>query len=244
MSSPEAPGLPDNSPPEAERRLTRRKTLWANKLMRASLEFNNQVQDEVYLYLVDVSDGGMRVNLDRQLDESMDTRLRFKLGTRNFSALVRAVWQKCLPGGTWVVGLAFRDTESANVEAARQLTDFFSPQGRRQRFKLSETLPVTVQCAQQEEWHNMVCVDLSLTGLKMRGEQVFDDNEIVRARITLRKGSEAELRAQVMWQKKLGEERVEVGLRFLDPSTQAVSALQAYMDACVGVISNALTGLI
>ena len=222
-------------PPDDDRRTYKRKTLWANKLMRATLEGSDGQVEDVYLYLVDVSDGGMRINLDRSLEQGSEITLRFKLGTRSFSAHLRPVWQRCLPGDTWVVGLAFRDDERTNVESARQLTDYFSPQGRRQRFKLTETLVVSMQRDDAEVWYSLTTLDLSLTGLKARWDGELADNEIVQVKIFLRNYKNVVLRAQAMWQKKVGDERWEVGLRFLDPGESELQSLQDYIDESVGL---------
>ena len=227
--------LDDEDAAWADRRAYQRKTLWANKLMRATLEDSTGHPEEVYLYLVDVSDGGMRIHLDRSLPEGIETTLRFKLGVRNFAARVAPMWQRCLPGDTWVIGLAFRDEERVNVEAARQLTDYFSPQGRRQRFKLSDALVVSLRREPSETWHNLNTLDLSLTGLKARWDGELEDNEIVYLKLFLRAYRQVEVRAQLMWQKRVGDERFEVGMRFLELTPEASAALQGYIDESVGL---------
>lgn len=220
--------------PAVDRRQHARKGAAVNRLLRATVEWEDGKPEECYLYLVDISERGMRVNVDRCFPEDHPVRLRFSLVDLQFEAQVHPIWQKFLTGGTWTVGLEVRDENVAATDVMRSIMEVFSAGGRRIRFRLRQVLTVTMQRASDERWYSVTTLDISPGGLKVRWDEPLEEGEIVHVKIFPEDLPDVEAHAQVMWQRDIGPERFEFGLKFTDITEAGATSIQRYIDRSVG----------
>lgn len=222
-----------------ERRQHKRQVSMAHKLVRASLApGGSDDAEEVYLYLVDISEGGMRVNLDRTFPEGNASRLEFALGGQNFQVTVMPQWQRCLAdglasSGTWAAGLEFINPDRKSVDF---LFQYFSTQGRRQRFRLRELLTVTMRREGDEApWYSLTTLDLSTEGLRARFDESLELGEMVDVKLFPPDLPDVEGRARVMWTNEvLPGARWEFGVQFTELTAAGHDSLLRYIDRCVG----------
>ena len=118
---------------QPERRSHERRKSRVNKLVHASLKVES-VEFKTFLYLVDISLGGFRANLDRALAKG--SKVEVSLPLRPFlneevelQALCRVAWNRELLGGTFVHGFEFQELQSEMMELVERLFLAFSPEG-------------------------------------------------------------------------------------------------------------------
>lgn len=216
-----------------EQRLHERRGLRVHRLIRATLERDGEAREH-YLYLVDISEGGIRLNADNEFEVDRPFRLSFTLQYLEFDVMVRPVWQKRLAGGTWTCGLAYHDATPEQMEQVRQLVDSFTEKGRRERFRLKALVSVALR-ADGENWFNILLVDISPKGLRGLWDDALDAETPLEVRIIPPDLTEIEARANVVWQQQVGPRRHEFGLQFVEISDEGAGQIQRFIDRSVGV---------
>ena len=227
---------PSESGANDERRVHRRHGLQINKVIRARA-CTSSWEGYLYLYLVDLSEGGMRVNLDRPFPPDESTDLAFDLeGIGAVHTKVNLAWQKCLAGGTWVAGLEFNHLDEEQAANVHKLLEAYSPEGRRLRFRLRRLIPVAIRREGADTWCNVTAMDLSPDGMRVRCYEPADQDEQVDVNLGLDDhDSEFKTRAAVKWVQEVGGERYEMGLSFHQIHEAEAALLSRFIDACVGL---------
>lgn len=218
-----------------EHRVHERRGLRVHRLIRASVERNAETS-ELYLYLVDISEGGIRINADNPFDLDQAFRLTFTLQYLEFDVTVRPVWQKSLAGGTWTCGLAYHEPTPEQLDQVRQMVESFTAKGRRERFRLKALVSVALR-ADDENWFNILLVDISPKGLRGMWDEPLDAEKLLDVRVIPPDLTEVEARARVVWQKEIGPGRHEFGLQFVEIEDQAAADIQSFIDRSVGLSS-------
>ncbi len=130
--------------PEDERRQSGRKGVKLSRLISSKI-IDGESTRECYLHLVDISDGGFRINSDDPFPEEREFILEITLApfgnelatkTPRKAFPVQTVWTKSLVGGMVVSGLAFRNLDQEGQEIVSAIMEGASPQGRRMHFRL------------------------------------------------------------------------------------------------------------
>ena len=158
---------------QPERRSHERRKSRVNKLVHASLKVES-VEFKTFLYLVDISLGGFRANLDRALAKG--SKVEVSLPLRPFlneevelQALCRVAWNRELLGGTFVHGFEFQELQSEMMELVERLFLAFSPEGKRRRFRLSGLLNIAY--FQDGAWKSWMARDISPQGLGLQMQE-------------------------------------------------------------------------
>jgi hypothetical protein len=245
-ATPEATEASDDSEPELtpeeERRQTGRKGVKLNRLI-ASKVLDGNSQRECYLHLVDISEGGLRVNSDDPFPDDRDFSLEIglaafgtELATRRprITFPVRLVWSRSLVGGMVVSGLAFKELDQESHAIVAAIMAGASPQGRRAHFRLNRVLGVELGSAGDERWLYPLTLDLSVEGMRICLSETLE----IGAKFPLRIFLEFELptvqtQAEVMWQEVMPSGRVQIGLRFEGMSERDAMAIKTYIDQCL-----------
>lgn len=229
-----------------ERRNSTRRPSPVNRLIRAEVA-GPEGSEALYLYLVDLSEGGIRVNAERRL--SSETPVGLSFGLEGFSAApsphlavtVQRAWDRTLAAGTWVSGLKFGDLSEQATATVQGLLQGFTQAGKRQRFRLREPISVSVQSQPEGPWVVVVPMDLSLAGVRVRAylkEPVANDDVVgIMLRLPDQRGHV--LRAMVRAARPLASDRQEVDLIFVDPPGEVTEAVQAYIDKVCGISPSA-----
>lgn len=227
---------------EDERRQTGRKGVKLNRLI-ASKILDGDSTRECYLHLVDISDGGLRVNSDDPFPEgrtfsievglaAFGNELATKQPRQNFP--VRLIWSKSLVGGMVVSGLAFEELDEKGQEVVAAIMEGASPQGRRMHFRLNRVLGVELGGEAGERWLYPLTLDLSVEGMRI----CLNESLEVGTRFPLKIFLEFDLPtvqtdADVMWQEVMPSGRVQVGLKFENMNDRDATAIKTYIDQCL-----------
>jgi hypothetical protein len=214
---------------EEERRRSEREAVLVNKLLRVSTQVPPAEPVELYMYLVNVSEGGFRVHMDVPFPEDQAFQLRFSLVNKNVEATVVPTWQKCLDGGTWTAGLELQDPTPETLEQVRALMSALSVQGRRERFRLRQLLAVTIRRAEEEDWCSVATMDVSTHGLRARSDESLGEGVDVEVKV-FPNFIEVSARGRVVWEKEVGPSRYEFGVEFTEIDEEGIKILQRYID--------------
>lgn len=218
-----------------ERRTTRRVGCDLNHSVAARVEVDGQQAVPIALYLLDLSEGGMRINLDRQLPVDQQFTLLVPLESLGSEGELRltceVAWQKGLLGEAWVAGLRFTELAEPDGDRLRTTIEQFEGPNRRLRFRLRSVVPVSVRF--EDDWFYMTATELSPEGLRIRTTPVPWLNLGCELSLWLHLGSEwpiEPLDAEVLWREEVWRDRIEVGFRFLDLTEEDALLIKSYIE--------------
>lgn len=227
---------------KSERRVAQRKGVRLNKLIMAQLLHAGE-STGLYLHLVDISSGGIRVNGDVEFPQSEQFTL--KLQTESFGGEVssefpelevkaRVVWSKRLLGGMFVSGLQFLDMTPEAKACVTRILEICSPEGKRLRFRLNRVLGVGIGLEEQTRWLYPLALDLSVEGMRVRLDESLEIGSTFPLQIFLEFDlPTVHMNAEVVWRDEVGTGRYQVGLRFHDLNEDSAKAIQDYIDRCL-----------
>ncbi len=233
----------DEGPPaEGERRTGPRKGVRLNKLISTKIE-TEEKSGHAYVHLVDISEGGVRVNSDNPFPKEGEIRLTFSLDAfgadlasefRVQTFRVEVVWQKELVGGMYVTGMKFVEPTDDNKTVVSKILERSSPEGRRLRFRLNRVLGVEIGKEEGSQWIYPLAEDLSVEGMRVRIDEELEVGEEFPIRLFLEfELPTVETRAKVMWREELGSGRHQVGMRFTEIDEANAKIIQDYIDKCL-----------
>lgn len=227
---------------KSERRVAQRKGVRLNKLIMAQLLHAGE-STGLYLHLVDISAGGIRVNGDVEFPQSEQFTLQ--LQTESFGGEVssefpelevkaRVVWSKRLLGGMFVSGLQFLDMTPEAQACVNKILEICSPEGKRLRFRLNRVLGVGIGLEEQTRWLYPLALDLSVEGMRVRLDESLEIGSTFPLQIFLEFDlPTVHMNAEVVWRDEVGTGRYQVGLRFHDLNEDSAKAIQDYIDRCL-----------
>ncbi|MHB2020899.1 MAG: PilZ domain-containing protein, partial [Candidatus Xenobia bacterium] len=215
-----------------ERRSQRRQSLRLNKIFVAEVKVDGRLA-RCYLYILDISEGGMKITTHFAFPPRAPVPARFLLDDSPLEVTVEQVWQKSIEG-TQMMGLRFVDVSDAARAAIHRFMDRFSPQEKRRSFRLDRVLNV--------ELNGVVysTLDISTGGLRISGDAPLSESGPGRARLFLEHDRPPlELNVRVAWQKTTSFDRTFIGLEFVDPEPAAIERIDDFIDrALAGTLSD------
>lgn len=229
--------------PESERRQSGRKGVKLSRLISSKI-IDGESERECYLHLVDISDGGLRINSDDPFPEDrafsleivlapFGNELSTKIPKKSFP--VKTVWSKSLVGGMVVSGLAFQELDQEGKEIVAAIMEGASPQGRRMHFRLNRVLGVELGRSEEEQqWLYPLTLDLSVEGMRICLSEPLEVGATFPIKIFLEfELPTVQANAEVMWQETMPSGRVQVGLKFDEMSERDAMAIKTYIDQCL-----------
>jgi c-di-GMP-binding flagellar brake protein YcgR len=226
----------------ADRRTATRKGIRLNKLISTELVNEGEVKP-MYLHLVDISDGGLRVNGDVEFPTG--TTFSLRMATDAFGAEVASefpqielqceiAWQKRLLGGMFVSGIKFVELNDTARDAVKTILKICSPDGRRLRFRLNRVLGVGIGLDQETRWLYPLALDLSVEGMRVRLDEPLQTGEKFPLQIFLEFDlPTVHMQAEVVWREEIGNSRYQIGLRFSELDEDSARTIQDYIDRCL-----------
>jgi c-di-GMP-binding flagellar brake protein YcgR len=235
-------GYQSRFPSISERRTAARKGIRLNKLISTELDSNGETRS-LYLHLVDISDGGLRVNGD--VEFPLEGPFDLKVATEAFGPEVSSLyseirlkcvvaWQKRLLGGMFVSGLRFTDLSDEARDAIRSILKICSPDGRRLRFRLNRVLGVGIGLDDETRWLYPLALDLSVEGMRVRIDEQLQTGQKFPLQIFLEFDlPTVQMQAEVVWREEIGPSRYQIGLRFSELNEDNAKTIQDYIDRCL-----------
>ncbi|MGE0495128.1 MAG: PilZ domain-containing protein [Vulcanimicrobiota bacterium] len=205
----------------SERRRQARKISTVNKLTQIEIADEGGHPEVFYAYLVDISLGGLRVNLDQHFETGRT--LEFELNLAGFGPAlparlalrVRVVWTERLPGGTWVHGCQILyPSEEVTATLERMMTNFGGG-GKRRFFRLG--LPLAFATEIEGQSRMLFARDLSVQGMGFRCKQRLQPGQRLPVTLQLpdrRSTTVVETHMVVAWSHPAPDDTLDVGCYF------------------------------
>jgi hypothetical protein len=202
------------------------------------------VEDEAYgsrsshLYVVDISENGIRVNLDRELEPESKIKIALPLQAfgfgleGDFQADCRVVWARPLAGGTCVLGMEYENLQTEHRESLNTILEHWA---EKQDLEL-ETLPVSVDAKyrlnEEESWSRTVGVRaISRDGFRFAAGQDIEPSTEILIRILLESGT-VENKARVKWCESVANNAYDIGCEFQSLSSGDESYIDLHLRRC------------
>ncbi len=217
-----------------ERRKYKRKSLKLNKIFAAKA---GQGLDMVplYIYIMDMSLGGMRITTDFNLplDDPFHLEVRLDVPTPlETKAEVR--WKKKLLGGTYMMGIKFLELSDKALQVIRDFMDRHSPDGKRKAFRLDRVLAVQMNVEGEREKFYTLTMDLSPQGMRITNPFPLPENKNMEIKLMLDfEDRPVNIKAQVRWQKKTSYDRYMIGMEFIEISDEDARRINRYIDRAI-----------
>ncbi len=211
------------------RRLVRRK-IKVKKIFAAKVGALEQDQN-CFLHIHDLSEGGMRVHTDFEFppDEMVPITLYLD---EPINLKVRKVWGKELIGGMYVIGLEFDNPSEEDKDIINKFIDKYSPENRRRNFRLERILVVEMLLGTISQKFGVFTLDLSPTGMRIVHDFPLPEEVVVDFKILLEYDRPPiEVGAKVKWQKESALGQFQIGLEFVELKGDAKERLEQFIDA-------------
>jgi c-di-GMP-binding flagellar brake protein YcgR len=224
--------------PFTERREDERRKSRVNKLVHADLHLGPE-ESRVFLFLVDISLGGMKVNLDRLFEP--ETLIDLKIPIEPYlnekeplEVRCRVAWNRSLLGGTYVHGLEFKELSEQATATVEKLFTAFSPEGQRERFRLKQVLSVAYQ--REGEWIPWSAKDLSTDGLGLQMRDPLPLDEVFPFKVYLEDQgplTALEVPGRVVYVAEEDDELHRVGVQFENLDEESASRIRRFIDSAL-----------
>ena len=234
-----------NSPRTERRRHLRKGSERFNKLIRASIHpAGSEESEELYAFISNMSEQGMQVNVDRPFPEQTPVTLSFSLDgfgdgleteLTDFRALVECIWQKRLVGGTWIVGLEFKEIDDALRRLVGSMLETYPSEGRRLWFRLRKVFGVSLRKSEQDPWIICSAIDISVGGacilvanMDLDFDMVLDKGESIELALSLDQVN-VHAMARVIWCESHAGGGRKFGLQFENISDESAGQIYSYI---------------
>ena len=234
--------LPDDQqvdpvPPDAEqddRRRQSRTKFEVKRTLLASLEAESADETSCHLHLLDISEGGMRINIDRTLEVETQIGLRFDLTTLSpslngqFDSVCRVVWTRPTPGGS-VTGLEFKELRQDSEASLKCLLEIWSEKASLELTRLWKPINAKLRQSDEEPWSRTHFVQaLSEAGFQFKSSESMEKDQVWQARLLLTGGPIAAA-ATVHWCKELSARSFEIALQFLELGQEDEASIRLHL---------------
>ncbi len=216
----------------AERRAHERKKINLDKNIRAEVTFGG-VTHTSYLYIKDISPGGMKVHSDYQFPADQEIPVRFFL-EEPIEITVKPVWQKEMLGGMYIIGLMFGAHSEETDTLIRRFIEKHSPEGRRKEFRLDRMIAVEIFIENLSQKFYTLTLDLSPRGMRIVNEFPLPEALDIPFRILLDYDQPPLTAvARVAWQKETTFNRYMIGLQFISLPEGGARRINDYLDRLI-----------
>ena len=227
-----------DSPNFVERRSGARRPLSFNQFFKIQVASETGSAEEHKSFLVDLGEGGIRINSETPFPMEYDLTLTFPEEVLGESAELacQVVWQKALYGASFIQGLAFQnltDDQKKLIEAKLNPENGVPRSASRQHFRLYRPFPIKLQAEGHDEWVTSYATDLSVNGIGTRLKAPLEQGNPIRLRLELEfELPTVEVEARVAWSKS-GENGVSHGLQFAEVGPVEARTIKRYIDRCL-----------
>lgn len=212
-----------------ERRTAERRKLKLKKIFSAEVMLEGSPQ-MCYVYIYDISEGGMRVHSDFSFPEDKVIAVKFYLD-EPLEVTVQVVWQKILVGGMHVIGIKYIDLDDESQARINRFIDKYSPEGKRKSYRLNRVLSVEMELADRTEKFYALTLDISPQGMRVTNDFALPEGEAVPFKILLDVDlPPVILIAKVAWQKETSFDTFMIGLEFVNVTPDNVRRINGYID--------------
>ena len=233
MADDETPPDETNEAPDTDRRRQERTKIEVKRSVVARIEQGELGETACHLHLLDISQGGMKVNVDQVLELEAQVRLKFELsslGPRlegSFESVCRVVWTKQTPGGS-ITGLEFIELAEESGSRLEHILEFWSEKSSLNLTKLWKPINAKIRSSAEEPWSRTLFVQaLSPEGFQFKFTDRLDEDQSLQSRLLLNDGPLV-ISARVLWCKETPGP-FDVGLQFVDQTEEVRAAIRLHL---------------
>lgn len=222
----------DSGASGSERRTEKRKAIQLNKIFSAEMHTQEEIHP-FFLYVVDMSESGMRITTDQPFPETASIPLKIQLD-EPLEVTAQVVWQRTLVGGTNVIGMHFLVISPEDQEKVMKFMDKYSPEGRRRSFRLNRVLAVEMLMENVSQKFYPLTIDLSSKGMKLTNDFAIPEGIEIPFKILLDFDKPPiEVVGKVSWQKPTSFGTFMAGLEFIKISNEDDKRIDDFIDRAI-----------
>jgi c-di-GMP-binding flagellar brake protein YcgR len=215
-----------------ERRVFERRKIVLDKSIKAEVLLESSDPRTTYIFIKDMSEGGLKIHSDMNLPVDMIIPIKFYLDS-TLDVSVKVAWHKEL-GGMHIMGLQFMDITDEASGVVRAFMDRYSPEGLRRNYRLDRTLAFQIDAGEQSMDFCALALNISAEGMRLINEFILPEGKEFPLKIIL----ETELppvhfTAQVSWQKQTTFDNYMIGLNFSGVSPECSERIDAFLDKAI-----------
>lgn len=216
---------------DERRKLTRRK-IKVKKIFAAEVTLDGS-QQNCFVHIHDLSEGGMRIHTDFGFPEGLNIPLKLYLD-EPLTVEVERVWAKELIGGMHVLGLRFKTISDDERRKIRTFLDKYSPENKRRAFRLERILVVEMVLGSTKQKFGVFTLDLSATGMRINHEFPLPEDMDIPFRILLEYDKDPiDVNARVQWQKENAFGQFLIGMEFTDVDDECKYRIDSFIDSAI-----------
>lgn len=222
------------TPSGTDRRQQERTKIEIKRTILASVEDEGIKQRGCHLHLLDISEGGMRVNIDQALEPEARLKLRFDIGALgthlegHFESVCRVVWTKPTPGGT-ITGFEFKELSKEARVGLQHLLDFWGNKSSLELVRLWKPVNAKLRNTEAEPWSQTLFVQaLSLKGFQFNSPRPVDREHALQSRLLLNDGPVI-TPVKVLWCKQISDRCYDTGCQFEDLSSEQTVSVRLHL---------------
>lgn len=213
-----------------EKRLLERKKIKLQKTFKTEMKIDDSVKT-CFVYIVDISEAGMRIHTDFALPEGKKLEMKFYLD-EPLDIKAKLIWQKTLLASMYVAGIEFAEISEEGKENIRHFIEKYSPEGKRKVFRLNRVLAVEAKTGEKIEKFYTLTTDLSAKGMRISHENTFPEGEDINFRILLDFDKPPiELTGKVAWQRPISYGGYNIGIEFVKISEEHIKRIDDFIDS-------------
>lgn len=215
----------------SERRESKRFAVHLNKITTAEVTLDANPPTPCYVYVADISEGGLRITTDAWYDRAQRFGLRLQLD-HPLQVTVEVIWSKQLAGGTNVYGLQFVDVTDEQSAQVLTFIDSYSQEARRRRlgFNLNRVMGIQFPGVTESQIYVLTNV-LSADSLEITAEIYLEQGQGYDCHLFLETDqAPVATRAIVREIKPAVFDRFRIHCDLEHPSTDGVERINAFLD--------------
>lgn len=214
----------------AERRSTTRRKISLKKTFSAEVQLDTP--QKCYLYIVDISQGGMKIMTDLIFPERRTFLITFYLEQEDpLELAVEVVWKKQVVGYMNVTGMKFVAMSPKSFSKIEQFVSKYSIDTSKRIFKLNKM--ITMQVEKEGEWVSFYAYVLSISpqGLEYTTDYNLPAGEEFPLRFYAEQGqAPLEASARILFQKEISMGRLKGWIEIVSMNEANRLRLTEYID--------------
>jgi PilZ domain len=231
-------GTAEQVPDAGERRSEQRTKSKVKRTVLATVEEEGYEAKSNHLYIVDISENGIRINLDRVVEPDKILTVNFPLASLgyelegHFSANCRVIWSRPLAGGTCILGMEFQGLSEVIQGSVDALIEHWGKKEGLDLMALPTPVDAKIRFEEGEEWSRMVAVRaISLRGFNFPSKHMVTEDQSIDVRLLL-EGGTVETSAKVRWCKTMPNGVYDIGCEFPQLTEGEESYITLHLRRC------------
>jgi len=215
-----------------EKRKEERRILSPARLVRMVIKYDEELEIDKWVSVVDVSRHGMKIITDILLKLADNVEILFYVAKEPVKTEGRIAWCKELikGSGLYAVGLDLSKLSQESYEAVNSFLINFAPFEERKAVRVKKPFLVELKTEKEVKKFFTYAVDLSITGMRIINDFELPNDEIIYIKAILAGNETDYIKARVVWQetKSFG---VMIGINFIEAKQEDINKIEEFIYA-------------